>query len=233
MGKSKYFRKDVRQSGYTDYSGMKVARVGDNGQARLWQVLREWEPSIALTLFNGAGVSDGDGRDYLQFLERAEYVWREPGSRKRYWLLKDTGPAAPRKVNRGLQLFDGNTGQLLEVPAELHRWPGEPEAMDSPAGKIWQAMRIKRMFSEAELVGITELDQAVVSQHIEQLASFRYLWPAGEDLSGDRCWKLPGHLGNQKPKPPAINLRLKRLYDFNRKVVVIQEEQEERGLNHG
>ena len=218
---STYFKKD-RTSGYTGRTGLVHNGRQRTGIQRLWRALRQLFPATAKELAEMAELSDSTALFYLNFLERAGYLWREPQPTRLYHLIKNTGRHAPQMRSNGSELYDTNNEDVLPVPEKLDRWPGEPAKAGSPEHCIWQAMRMLRTFTVGELAVVTEQEEAVISAQVKNLHRFKYLREC-EASFGEPGYLLPLYR-DTGDKPPAICNRLGKLYDFKTKEIISLQE---------
>ena len=202
-------------------SQLKRSRLGrvEADHEQVWQVLRAEGSGHQRELARVTGLHETKVQFYLSFLERAGYLWLEPGRRaRRYWLINDTGEVAPKRLRGGHGVLDGNSGETYDVKEFIQRWPGEPAAADSMEQKSWLAMRMLRTFTVSELVMVTELDASKVERRVKALLTFHYL-RSTEPSGGEAGYLLPQYR-NTGPKAPAISQTLGKLYDYNSKDVI-------------
>ena len=212
-----YFNKDQR-SGYTGQTGLATAGRQRNGLIRLWRAIRQLFPATASELAELAELSDSTALTYLNWLERAGYIWREPRPSRLYWMIRNTGRHAPQMRDNFTALYDPNTDDEMAVPSVLERWPSEPVPVGSPEHRIWQAMRMLRNFTVSELAIVTELDAAQVRVQVHNLHSFNYLRET-ERSFGEPSYLLPKYR-DTGDKPPAVNTQLGKLYDYKTKEII-------------
>ncbi|WP_299734058.1 hypothetical protein [uncultured Endozoicomonas sp.] len=214
---STYFKKE-RTSGYTGQTGLESHGHQRNGMQRLWVAVRQLFPATAMELAAEAQLSDTTALIYLNALERAGYLWREPRPTRLYWLIRNTGRHAPQLRNNTSECYDPNTDTVHTVPATLSRWPGEPAPVGSAEFDLWKAMRMLRNFTVSELAMVTEQETVVVQQRVEDLHRFNYLRQCEPSL-GETSYLLPVHRDNGE-KAPAISHELGRLYDYKTKEII-------------
>jgi hypothetical protein len=168
---------------------------------RIWALIREIKTftSRDIALKTRIPRSGGAIRDYLAALEKAGFV-RVLAEKKRgvfnlYELARDIGVEAPR-VNKD--------GGILP-----------------PSGRtrMWKTMRILGTFTARELASAASLEGAPVA--VDE-AEYYCMWlRKGGYLRGDKKrWAFVSAM-NTGPKAPQI-LRVKRLYDPNRNVIVCE-----------
>ena len=195
---------------------------------KIWETLRTESSMTLKELSRTTGLHDNKIQFYLSFLERAGYTWYEPGLKRmhrRYWLIIDTGAQAPQRLRGNQAVFDPNTGDTYEVPEVHHRWPAKPPGLGSPEHKLWQAMRMLRVFTVGELTAVTELDKETVTSHVELLHRFTYLRQT-ESSMDEAGYMLPAYR-NTGSTAPCINFRLRRLYDFKTREIICLDELEQ------
>ena len=203
---------------------LKRARLGrlEQDHQRIWSQLQDLRGAHPRELARETGLHEQKIGFYLGFLERAGYVWLEPGKRlRRFWLVRETGQLAPVRLRGGQAVKDLNTGETYPVPECINRWPDCPAARDSLEQKSWLAMRMLRTFTVSELATVTELKARPLKRRVKQLLSFRYLRQV-EHSGGEPGYLLPQYR-NTGPKAPVIHPGLNSLYDFNSKEVMVNQ----------
>lgn len=105
-------------------SKLKRARLGqlEADHQAVWDALTAAGAAHPRELARKTGQSENKIGFYMTFLERAGYLWMEPGVRlRRFWLINNTGDLAPRRLRGGQNVADDNTGETYAVPEIITR----------------------------------------------------------------------------------------------------------------
>ena len=218
---SKYFNKQIE--GNQKGQGSHFRLSGQSSRTQLWKELRSMSPVKVSHLYEAVNITDKPVSLYLGLLERSGYVWRSPGKNRACYLIKNTGPLAPtvcRNNNDRYQLSDDNTGEIVEVPDTIDKWPAEPDEPHSQTHKIWLSMRILKVFTVGELVAITGTDEGTVADRIAELCEYRYLRSEYQaQYDGKINFILPPYR-DTGPRAPVVNHKMHLLYDYNTREVI-------------
>lgn len=128
--------------------------------------------------------------------------------------MHDTVALAPQRLRGGQAIHDGNTGQVYQVPEFIRPWPGQPAA-GTPEHKMWQAMRILRIFTPGELEAVTGVAPELIRDQLDVLHRAGYLGEAAASM-GEASWRLLPHQAGGD-RPPAISRALGLVYNYQTK----------------
>lgn len=178
----------------------------DSRQA-VWNIVRQLRTDFTIADIAAKTKMAADTiRDYLNGLEKAEYLKGVPGqaigTAKRYSLIKDAGFDAPR-VKRD----------------------GKPCKRGAGNEQMWRTMRILKTFTCAELA----VNASTTKHQVKESTAVDY---CGDLLKAGYLRVVSGHgpvavtyrlIRNTGPKPPIVQ-RIKQIYDQNQQKVVWTEE---------
>ncbi|OED44064.1 hypothetical protein ACH42_08475 [Endozoicomonas sp. (ex Bugula neritina AB1)] len=217
MGDVRFFKKQVE--GYTGRHGLLTALDTLRGDSKIWAALRECNPVRSVDLERATALGNESVLYYMNALERAGYVWREPAPKRRYHLLKDTGELAPIRQRGGRALYDPNLDQEVALKQHLKTWPGQPAPVGSFDSDLFQLMVMMRAFTASDLAPLMKRKASAVERKLRILHRFSYIRCNGRS-GGERWYQLPEHRVNGQRLAPSISLKLGKLYDHNTREII-------------
>lgn len=176
-----------------------LATLAPTDREKMWAAIRQEKTFTQAQIIQLAECNETKVRDYLRSLKASGYVRvikeYTPRTAAVFELANDTGVDAPRVRKDGTML-----------PA-------------SGRNRMWNAMRVLRVFTAAELASAASLPEAPVAE-TEAAYYCRWLAQGGYLVQHDDGWQfIPAKFTGAKA--PQI-LRVKALFDPNLGTVVYQ-----------
>lgn len=191
-------------------------RYGKTAEAKLliWGVMRCLREFEIPQLIQKLELPDRTVYDYVELLLKAGYVSRlqeydprgEKGNCARYRLESDTGLYPPRLVKGVLR--DSNIDRQYRTKRE----------------KLWQAIRLSRVFDSSRLASLTEQNQGAISRYLKFLTDNDYLVIRRPNASGYAGSWITYALANDTGPLAPMRRRDGTLYDPNLDLQQIKKE---------
>ncbi|WP_111747643.1 hypothetical protein [Salinisphaera orenii] len=136
----------------------------------IWRLIRAGDVFTIAGLIESTGYSSSNVRPYVNGLAKngvLERIDPRPGKPTHFRLADDPGPQAPR--------YDGGKGQVMTRPTERYR--------------IWQSVRVLRVFGSADVAATAESTKTSVNAYIRDLchAGYARMTRSTDHSRGNQC----------------------------------------------